>query len=62
MPSFTELKDLFIKKYATLSDAQKEKYIFNPGEEMKPLSWNDVRRSLDTAALEALYRARIIKR
>lgn len=64
MPSATELKQLFSKKFATLTEPQKEKAVYNPGEDQKPISWNDIKENIDknTPALQALYRANIIKR
>lgn len=64
MPSATELKQLFSKKYATLTEPQKEKFVYNPGEDQKPLTWKDIKNDIDEnpVALQALYRANIIKR
>ncbi len=67
MPSLTELKKAFSRKFTTLSNPQKEKRVYNPGEDEHPLTWNNIHtmihnNDLDVLEpLQALYRARIIK-
>lgn len=58
---------MFATKIATLKETQREKHVFNPGEDQHPMSWNDIHalikdENLDCLqALQALFRARIIK-
>ncbi len=67
MPSYTDLKKAFAKKYSTLTPTQKDKHVFNSTEQSKPLSWNDIHQLISDEnqdcleALQALYRAQIIK-
>lgn len=68
MPSFTDLKELFSAKYATLSEPQQKKPVYNPDDNSKALTWEDIRALVTDnnleclAALQALYRAGIIRK
>lgn len=67
MPSATELKKMFSKKYILLPVSRRTQPIYNPGEDNKPLTWEDIKtlvtdENLDYIyILQALYHANLIK-